>query len=128
MLLRRRRRSSAKRRLPGGDEHGARGRGLQRRPGEVEPVHIPHPAVIGRGRDIELGVEVIGLEVLLHAAGTLGRVGRRQDEVGHGVGRVGGRVEAEVAAVAGEADAERHLAHRRWGEVVHGGPRDEAVR
>lgn len=32
------------------------------------------------------------------------------------------RVEAEVAAVAGEADAERQLARRRGGEVVHPGP------
>lgn len=43
-----------------------------------------------------------------------------QDEVGHRVGRVGGGVEAEMAAVAGEADAERHLARRRGGEVAHG--------
>lgn len=39
---------------------------------------------------------------------------------------MGGRVEPEVAAVAGEADAERHLARRRCGELaVHRGRRDE---
>jgi hypothetical protein len=53
--------------------------------------------------------------------------GAYQDEVGYRAGRAGGRVEAEVAAVAGEADAERHLARRRRGEVVHRGRRDEAV-
>lgn len=31
---------------------------------------------------------------------------------------MGGRVEPEVAAVAGEADAERHLARRRCGELA----------
>jgi hypothetical protein len=43
-----------------------------------------------------------------------------QDEVRNGTGCVRGRVEAEVAAVAGEADAERHLARRRGGRAVHG--------
>lgn len=69
---------------------------------------------------MQLGVEVVPLEVLLHAARALGRVCRRQDEVRNGAGRVRGRVEAEVAAVAGEADAERHLACRRGGRAVHG--------
>lgn len=111
---------AAERRLPDGSQHGARGGGLQRRPGQGEPVHVPHPRAIGRRGEVELGVEVVGLEVLLYAARALRWVGWRQDEVGHRVGRVGGGVEAEMAAVAGEADAERHLARRRGGEVAHG--------
>lgn len=70
---------------------------------------------------MELGVEVVRLEVLLHAARAPRRVGRRRDEVGNGAGRLRGRVEAEVAAVAGEADAERQLARRRGVRAVHGG-------
>lgn len=47
-----------------------------------------------------------------------------QDELGYRAGRIGRGVEAEVAAMAGEADAERHLARRRrGGEVAHGGRR-----
>jgi hypothetical protein len=42
-----------------------------------------------------------------------------QDEIRNEAVRVRGRVEAEVAAVAGEADAERHLARRRGGRAVH---------
>ena len=38
-----------------------------------------------------------------------------QDELGYRAGRIGRGVEAEVAAMAGEADAERHLARRRRG-------------
>lgn len=73
---------------------------------------------------MELRVEVVGLEVLLHAARALQRVRRRQDELGYRAGRIGRGVEAEVAAMAGEADAERHLARRRrGGEVAHGGRR-----
>jgi len=70
---------------------------------------------------VELGIEVVRLEVLLNATRGPRRVGRRRNEVGNGAGRVRGRVEPEVAAVAGEADAERHLARRRGARAVHGG-------
>jgi hypothetical protein len=43
-----------------------------------------------------------------------------QDEVGNGARRLGSRIEAEVATVTGEGDAERHLARRRGGRNVHG--------
>jgi len=68
---------------------------------------------------VELGIEVVRLEVLLNATRGPRRVGRRRNEVGNGAGRVRGRVEPEVAAVAGEADAERHLARRRGARAVH---------
>jgi hypothetical protein len=60
----------------------------------------------------------------VNSTGDFGRSGglrTYRNEVGNGAGRLRGRVEPEVAAVAREADAERQLARRRGRRAVHGG-------